>query len=186
MSARAQLAQTTFQTGTTADDLWVQVFDGTVWSDWKEFHLTPPVNHAPVVTVADQSVAKNASLAASSLFSVSDADGDAMTRYTFWDSTADATSGHFVVNGVAQGTKQTIMVSAAQLAQTTFQTGTTADDLWVQAYDGAAWSGWKEFHLTPPVNHAPVVAACGSEPGEEHEFCRLLAVLSRSMPTAMR
>ena len=155
----AQLAQTTFQTGTSADDLWVQVSDGTAWSDWKEFHLTPPVNHTPVVTAADQSVAKNASLAASSLFSVSDADGDVITTYRFWDSTADGTSGHFMVNGVAQGTNQTIEVSAAQLAQTTFQTGTSADDLWVQVSDGTAWSDWKEFHLSPPVNHTPVVTA---------------------------
>jgi RTX calcium-binding nonapeptide repeat (4 copies) len=155
----ADLAHTTFQAGTTADDLWVQAFDGTKWSDWKEFHLTPPVNHAPEVTATDHGVRKYGDLAASSLFSVSDADGDAMTQYHFWDSTADATSGHFVVNGVAQGTNQIIDVSAAQLAQTTFQAGTTADDLWVQAYDGAVWSGWKEFHLTPPVNHAPVVTA---------------------------
>jgi hypothetical protein len=91
-------------------------------------------------------VAKNASLAASSLFSVSDADGDAITSYHFWDSTAGATSGHFEINGVAQGTNQAIDVSAAQLSQTTFQTGTTADDLWVQAFDGTAWSAWQEFH----------------------------------------
>ncbi len=155
----AQLAQTTFQTGTTADDLWVQVFDGTVWSAWKEFHLTPPVNHAPVVAATDQAVAKNASLAASSLFSASDSDGDTMTAFRFWDSTADASSGHFAINGVVQGTNQNINVSAAQLAQTTFQTGTTADDLWVQVFDGTAWSAWKEFHLTPPVNHAPVATA---------------------------
>ena len=102
----------------------------------------------PVVAAADQNVAKNASLAASSLFPVSDADGDAMTQYQFWDSTADGTSGHFAINGVAQGTNQTINVSAAQLAQTTFQTGTTADDLWVRAFDGTVWSDWKEFHLT--------------------------------------
>ena len=155
----AQLAQTTFLTGTTADDLWVQVFDGILWSGWKEFHLTPPVNHAPVVAATDQAVAKNASLAASSLFSASDSDGDTMTAFRFWDSTADASSGHFAINGVVQGTNQNINVSAAQLAQTTFQTGTTADDLWVQVFDGTAWSAWKEFHLTPPVNHAPVATA---------------------------
>jgi Ca2+-binding RTX toxin-like protein len=106
-------------------------------------------NKAPVVTAADQNVAKNSSLAVSSLFQVSDADNDAITNYRFWDSTADGASGHFVVNGVAQGTNQSIDVSAAQLAQTTFQTGTTADDLWVQVSDGTAWSAWKEFHLTP-------------------------------------
>ena len=121
--------------------------DGQTWSLWSNFNENPPVNHAPVVTASDQPVAKNASLAASSLFQVSDADGDAIANYRLWDSTADGTSGHFVINGVAQGANQHINVSATQLAQTTFQTGTTADDLWVQAFDGTVWSDWKEFDL---------------------------------------
>jgi len=155
----AQLAQTTFQTGSVADDLWVQAFDGIAWSAWKEFHVTPAVNHAPVASASDRSVPENASIGANTLFSVSDADNDTITAYHFWDSTTAAASGHFVVGGVAQGTNQNIDVSAAQLAQTTFQTGSVADDLWVQAFDGTAWSAWKEFHLTPPVNHAPAVSA---------------------------
>ena len=57
----------------------------------------------------------NQNIAASSLFSVSDADGDAITKYQFWDSTSDPLSGHFVVGGVAQGTNQYIDVTAAQL-----------------------------------------------------------------------
>src|SRR5438270_119863 len=82
-----------------------------------------------------------------------------MSQYHFWESTADGTSRRFEDNGVAQGTNQIINVTAAQLAQTAFQVGTSADALWVQAFDRTVWSDWKEFHLTPPVNHAPVVAA---------------------------
>jgi hypothetical protein len=104
----AQLGQTTFQSGSGSNDLWVRTFDGVQWSAWKEFHVMAPINHAPVVTASDQAVAHGANIAASSLFSVSDADRDVMTRYQFWDSTADAASGHFVVNGAAQGAGQTI------------------------------------------------------------------------------
>nr|WP_306666327.1 M10 family metallopeptidase [Bradyrhizobium campsiandrae] len=155
----AQLAGTTFQSGAVSDDLWVQAFDGTAWSAWKEFHINAPVNHAPVVSASDVVATSNQTIAASSLFSVSDADGDSMTAYRFWDSTADASSGHFIVNGVTQGTNQNINVTAAQLASTTFQSGTVSDDLWVQAFDGTTWGAWKEFHVNPPVNHAPIVSA---------------------------
>jgi hypothetical protein len=38
-------------------------------------------------------------------------------------------------------------VSQAQLANTTFIAGTTGDDLFVNAWDGVAFSGPKEFHV---------------------------------------
>ena len=153
----AQLGQTTFQSGSGSNDLWVRTFDGVQWSAWKEFRVMAPINHAPVIVASDQTVAHGANLAASSLFSIGDADGDAMTRYQFWDSTADPLSGHFVVNGAAQGAGQTIEVSAAQLGQTTFHSGSGADDLWVRAFDGMDWSAWKEFHVNAPVDPGPVV-----------------------------
>ena len=113
-----------------------------------------------MVTAADPiNVAHGANALASSLFSVSDADGDTIARYQFWDSTADAASGHWMVNGVAQATGMAIDVTAAQLGQTTFQSGSGTDDLWVRASDGIEWSAWKEFHVVAPVNNAPVVAA---------------------------
>jgi hypothetical protein len=86
-------------------------------------------------------------VAVTSLFSVSDADSDTITKYQFWDSSADPLSGHFVVGGVAQGVSQNIDVSAAQLSSTTFQTGSASDDLWVRVYDGTEWSAWKGFHV---------------------------------------
>ena len=155
----AQLASTTFQSGGVSDDLWVRGFDGTVWSNWKEFYVKPPINHAPVATASDFSATHNQNIAATNLFSVTDADNDSMTAYHFWDSTTDATSGHFVVGGIAQGANQNIDVSAAQLSNTTFQSGAVSDDLWIQAFDGVAWSAWKEFHVNQPINHAPVATA---------------------------
>ena len=65
--------------------------------------INPSLNHAPVVTAHDFTASHDQNIAASSLFSVSDADNDVMTKYQFWDSTADPASGHWVVNGLAQG-----------------------------------------------------------------------------------
>ena len=110
---------------------------------------------APVVTASDFTATHNQNIAASSLFAMSDADGDAITSYQFWDSTSDPSSGHFVVGGVAQGTNVAIDVTAAQLASTTFQSGSGSDDLWVRAYDGTHWRTWKEFHVNAPIDQAP-------------------------------
>ncbi|CAN7322707.1 matrixin family metalloprotease [Bradyrhizobium sp. LjRoot220] len=155
----AQLSSTTFQSGSGSDTLWVRAHDGILWSAWKEFHVNAPVNNAPVATGATVAAAHNQSIAATSLFSVNDADGDSITKYQFWDSTANTLSGHFVVGGIAQGTGQNIDVTAAQLSSTMFQSGSVSDDLWVRAFDGAAWSDWKAIRVTAAVNTAPVVAA---------------------------
>ena len=57
-----------------------------------------------------------------------------------------------MVNGVAQATGVAIDVTAAQLGQTTFQSGSGTDDLWVRASDGISWSAWNEFHVVAPVD----------------------------------
>ncbi len=94
------------------------------------------------------------SLALSSLFSVSDADGDTrdLKYASFRDSTRDPNSGHFVVAGQAQPAATIIDVTQAQLAQTSFVTGSVGDSLQIRAFDGAAWSAdenasWVCFHL---------------------------------------
>ena len=120
------------------------------WGVWKEFHVNAPVNHAPVAAASNFTATHNQNIAASSLFSASDPDGEAITKYQFWDSTANALSGHFVVGGVAQGTGQAIDVTAAQLSSTTFQSGSGSDDLWVRAFDGMAWGAWTEFYVNAP------------------------------------
>jgi hypothetical protein len=154
-----QLSQTSFQSVSGSDDIYVRTFDGLLWSDWTEFHINAPVNHAPVVVAADMTATNNQIFSAASLFSVSDADHDAMTKYQFWDDTANAGSGYFTVNGVAQTAQHTIDVSAAQLSQTSFHGVSGSDDLFVRSFDGVSWSAWTEFHVTAPVNHTPVVSA---------------------------
>ena len=155
----AQLAQTSFQVGSVSDLAAVRAFDGMDWSAWSLFNITPPVDHAPVVTAHDTAVSSGQTVTAASLFSVTDADGNSMTEYQFADGTANASSGHFMVNGVAQGANVVIDISAAQLAQTSFQVGSVSDLAAVRAFDGMDWSPWSIFNITPPVNHAPVVTA---------------------------
>ena len=99
-------------------------------------HNTIPTSERATVTPTSSNVsASNGQVfAASSLFTASDSDGDAITRYDFWDTGGGG--GHFVVSGVSQPTNQDNYVSASQLAQTTFQSGSGSDDLWVRANDG--------------------------------------------------
>jgi peptidase M10/serralysin-like protein len=163
----AQLAQTSFVAGTVSDNLQIRAFDGILWSAadtvrWSPFTITVPVNHSPVLTTTTVAAARNQTLAASSLFSVSDADGDPITRYQLWDSTNDPASGHFDVNGVTQPAWTVIDISAEQLAQTSFVTGTVNDGIQIRAFDGSDWSAadtvrWAPFTITVPVNHPPVL-----------------------------
>src|SRR5258708_6507654 len=60
---------------------------------------TPPKT-PPVVTASNRTIANGASIAASSLFSATDPDGDPLTQYAFDFRTVNTNSGYFVVNGV--------------------------------------------------------------------------------------
>jgi hypothetical protein len=153
----AELAQTSFVTGTMSDSLQIRAFDGTSWSAadnfaWSPFNVNVPANHAPVLTTTDISASPGQVVAASNMFTATDVDHDPIVAYEFWDSTRDPSSGHFVVNGVAQASGTVIEVTAAQLAQTSFDAGTVGDALQVRAFDGVAWSAadnsaWAPFHV---------------------------------------
>jgi len=123
------------------------VNDGMMWSDWKPFHVNAPVDRAPVVTASNVIAAPHQTVAASSFFAVTDPDGDPITSYQLWDSSSDAASGHWTLNGIAQGANTAIHITAAQLADAAFQAATVPADLWVRASDGTEWSAWQEFHL---------------------------------------
>ena len=143
----AQLAQTTFRAGSlTSDDLFVNVYDGNAFSGPQEFHVNVPSNQAPTATVNNQTASPGQTIAASSLFSANDADGDSLL-YFFYDNNAAPASGHIEINGVAQAANTTFAVSVAELAQTTFVAGTVPDDLFVNVYDGLAFSGPKAIHI---------------------------------------
>ncbi|SEC02388.1 hypothetical protein [Bradyrhizobium erythrophlei] len=146
--------------GSTPDTLWVKANDGSMWSAWKSFTATPGPDTAPVVTAPNvAAVHGQTSALASSLFSVTDAEGDAITQYAFWDTQGN---GHWVVNGVVQATNAEIDVSVANLSQVSYvfgPGGSTPDTLWVKANDGSMWSAWKSFTATPGPDTAPVVTA---------------------------
>jgi len=153
-----QFTNATFQSGSGSDQLWVRATDGALWSDWMSFNVVAPVDHAPVTSAHDYGAIHLENIAAASLFSVLDADSDAMTTYQFWDSTPDASSGEWIVGNVAQPAGQAITVTAAQLSTTTFQSGAISDLLWVRASDGALWSDWTSFNVVSPGDRAPIVS----------------------------
>jgi hypothetical protein len=108
-------------------------------------------------------------IAASSLFSGSDADGDTLSYYIYDDNTA-ANSGHFVVNGSVVPAQDVYLISAAQLAQTTFVAGAagTSDELRVIAYDGQTYSNNSVFtylhvNVGSPTGPAPSISAVGGD-----------------------
>jgi Ca2+-binding RTX toxin-like protein len=106
------------------------------------------IDRAPVVTAAN--VTLNSGLltvAASSLFTASDPDGDAITAYAFKDNG----NGHFVLNGIAQANNQEIDVTAAQLSQLTYQNAVGIDSLQIRVNDGTQWGTWQNFSVTGPV-----------------------------------
>ena len=112
--------------------------------------LTITLDRPPVVTAANVALATgHATVAASSLFTDSDPDGNAITTYGFMDTG----NGHLVLNGVVEANNQEIDVTAAQLSQLTYQSvpGST-DTLEVRVNDGTLWSNWTSFTVTaPPV-----------------------------------
>jgi Ca2+-binding RTX toxin-like protein len=155
--AADQVGNVVFQTQSGTDQLWVRDFDGNVWSDWKGFTISAPVDHAPTVLVGDVGSPLNFSISTSQLFTATDPDvGDQITGYQVYDGTDTPGSGYFVINGVAQTTGHAIDVSSTDLATTTFRTGSvpTTDTLWVRATDSVTWSDWHQFHVTAPAGPA--------------------------------
>ena len=139
-----QLAQTTYQAGAAgSDQISIRASDGTLWSAWQS--STVAVDRAPVVTAQNKTLVHNQTVAASSLFTAADPDGNTITTYALKDVTGN---GHFVVNGVTQATNVEIDLTAAQLAQTTYVAGSATDQLSVRASDGMYWSAWQGVTAT--------------------------------------
>jgi hypothetical protein len=88
---------------------------------------------------------------------VTDAEHDPIVQYDFWDT---GTGGaHFVVNGAAAGNNQDVYVTAAQLAQTVYQSGPGTDTLYVRANDGMLWGPWTQgFTVTAPIPKPPALS----------------------------
>jgi Ca2+-binding RTX toxin-like protein len=166
--AATDLAVLEYVAGTTpgTEGVWVRASDGMQWGGWKHWSITSALHlddAAPEVqAAATQTVTLDQAVNASSFFSVSDADGDPVLNYQFYDSTTG--KGHFTVNGVAQAANASIDVSAANLVSTEFVGASAAgsDLLWVRASDGQVWGDWKSWTVNSwphATNSAPVVSA---------------------------
>src|SRR5207249_748315 len=86
--------------------------------------------------------------------SYSDADGNAATKYQFWDSGSGASSGYFWTPSNAHHPANTaIEVAASDLANVWVRGGaiTGSETLWVRAFDGHDWGNWDTFTLTTVV-----------------------------------
>jgi Ca2+-binding RTX toxin-like protein len=157
----ADLANTTFVGGSEAgsDQVWVRATDGQTYGAWKSWTMNswPHVtNAAPVADAPDNAVLRDQSVLAQSLFTVTDADGDAPVQYEFWDGTAGG--GYFAVEGEAQ-TNNPIPVAAADLDTVTYVGGADAgvEQVWVRASDGMQWGDWESWNMTTAL-HIPNAA----------------------------
>ena len=112
----SQFAQTSYVAGTggASDTVSLMVYDGHTYSGNTSFtqtHVNVPsgANNAPVVTIpqANVSATPGQTIAASSLFSASDLDGDVLT-YFLYDATPGASSEHWVVNGMSLPTRPSL------------------------------------------------------------------------------
>ena len=132
------------QAGSTpgTDALTIRVYDGMDWSNTVTFNLvTRAANRAPVVGGNSTGVAIGQSAAATSLINVTDADGDTITAYRFWDS---AGGGYFKLGSSVQASSQNIEVTAAQIGDLSYVGGSAkgSETLYAQVFDGEAWSAW--------------------------------------------
>ena len=134
----------------------VQASDGKAWSASATTTITT-TNHAANVTTNNVSVDANKAISAASLIGkVTDADGDTITQYRFFDNGSGG--GYFTLNGVKQAAGQWITVTAADLAKLSYvASGASASEtVSIQAYDGKVWSSSATSTVTT-VNHAATV-----------------------------
>jgi len=132
------------------DTLQVEVYDGYQWSAAQNISVvTRGPNQAPVVAAATTSFGVSQTVSASSIFSVTDADGDAMTQYKITDATAGGA--HLLLNGAQQTDGTSFTINASALAQWQILTSSvnrTANTFTVQAYDGYDWSAATSISVT--------------------------------------
>jgi Ca2+-binding RTX toxin-like protein len=143
----ADLAKLTYVGGSSAgsESVDIAASNGFSWSSYRTAIVTTnsPAG-IPVLTVKDQAVDQNATVQAASLIvSVNDPSGFAITSYQFRDNGAGG--GHFVLNGVTQGSGTWITVSAGDLSKLTYVGGTTAgsETVDIGVWDGHNWSATK-------------------------------------------
>lgn len=126
--------------GRATDSVRVQVFDGFTFSEPEVFQVITSAR--PVITPANTSVPVGTTVAASSLFNVTDADGDSPQVYFFVDRSTNADGGSFFLNGVQQTPGRFFRITADQLGGLTYRASSNSqtEQIGIQVGDGRDFS----------------------------------------------
>jgi autotransporter passenger strand-loop-strand repeat protein len=158
-----QYLTTTFVAGPngSTDHIYVAAFDSVQEGPVTSFYVSALIDPAPVITASNYQISKGQiSVAASSLFTASDPDGDAVTRYAVFDATPG--SGYFAVGGTPMPSGALgFYLTPQQYLATTFVPGPSgsSDHIYVAAFDGTQEGPAASFNVTAPIDSPPVVTA---------------------------
>ncbi|MFP4123022.1 MAG: PA14 domain-containing protein [Coleofasciculus sp.] len=139
----------------------IRASDGKVWSSAINAVINPQTingsiqeNKQPEIIVHNRAFKPGETVPLSTLFSVNDADGDAMQIYHIYDRDHGDNSGYITLNGVRQS--GSIYVNASQLKDMQFVASSEAgktETLAIRAFDGKHWSQYGNFVANPlPIN----------------------------------
>ena len=115
----------------------------------------------PIGSIADQTVKAGSSLNLGEILSSKMANGSSYS----WINVYDATGGNnFVKSGVEIDASAGAWVSSSDLANTVIKADNQASEqtLWIQTYDGAAFSAWDSLTFTTTGSAAAVAQPVGS------------------------
>ena len=141
----------------------LQAFDG----EFRSQLVTAPVftgNSRPVVNpVGNPRLRSGQRIAASSIFNVTDADGDAIERFLIVDRNPAFNSGFWELDGQQQAAGVFFQIAASELSQLRFVGGTPGginDTVAIQAYDGRSFS--EVTDITVRTTSAPTIVGTGA------------------------
>lgn len=107
------------------------------------------VNHAPTIAGSNVTLASGGSIAAGSVFTAQDLDGNStITKYAFWD--GGKNGGYFTIDGVVQAPGQWVEVAASDLAKVKYVGGVNGgvESIYAKAFDGSVWSSFATVSAT--------------------------------------
>ncbi|MEM7214783.1 MAG: hypothetical protein AAF423_04500 [Pseudomonadota bacterium] len=132
--------------------LWARVSDGSDWSNWAAFTFNTEANNSAVIEVEDLAVINNNWVRLSSVATVSDEDGDAISHYQIWD---DEGGNNWWADGGFVDASNGYITTDLDEIWLLADSSTSQQFLWVRAYDGKEWGKWDRFELTTIANERP-------------------------------
>jgi hypothetical protein len=133
------------------DNMYVRAFDGEAWGAWDPFMLQTIPNAVPVAVINEQGLQINEWVRINTWINYVDGNGQAATKYQFWDEGHAVTSGYFwTPDNDHHAAGAAFEVAAADLGNVWLRGGSAsgAETMYVRAFDGLDWSAWDMFTST--------------------------------------